>query len=161
MWWQKLVQLSVSSLWSLSVHFDPRSLQGLTTLVAVFLNSTTPMHAWYHSKSLAAKQQWKDPGNPDLGKLSFLTVTSCLHTFLSTFDKKVCKLSFGLTTWALFYVCTKKNVDKKYVEDIMLAYFLCLHCTCVCMFSCFACLLGPPLTVKLKWIHSNISATSA
>ena len=36
-------RLSVSSLRSLSVHFDPRSLQGLTTLVAVFLNSTTCM----------------------------------------------------------------------------------------------------------------------
>ena len=33
---------SVSSLWSLSVHLDPRSLLGLTTLVAPFLNSSEP-----------------------------------------------------------------------------------------------------------------------
>ena len=34
------VQSSVSSLWSLSVHLDPRLLVGLTTLVAAFLNSS-------------------------------------------------------------------------------------------------------------------------
>ena len=33
-------QSSVSSLWSLSVHLNPRLLVGLTTLVVAFLNSS-------------------------------------------------------------------------------------------------------------------------
>ena len=46
------VQSSVSSLQSLSVHLDPRSLVGLTTLVAAFLNSSKRgSYAWYCSWS--------------------------------------------------------------------------------------------------------------
>ena len=44
---------SVSSLQSLSVHLDPRSLVGLITLVAAFLNSSKRgSYAWYCSWSL-------------------------------------------------------------------------------------------------------------
>ena len=56
---------------SLSVYLDPRSLLGLTTLVAAFLNSSNhDPYAWYCSQS---------PG-PELGKPHFLTVTSGYQT---------------------------------------------------------------------------------
>jgi len=91
------------------------------------------------------------PGNPRFREALFSDSDIMLARFCLHLTKKVCKLSFGLTTWALFYVCTKKEkVDKKYVDDIMLAYFFVskLH-MCVYVFL-LACLLEPPLTVKLK-----------
>ena len=50
-------QSSVSSLQSLYVHLDPRSLLGLTILVAAFLNSSSEYgsYAWYCSKSLGTR----------------------------------------------------------------------------------------------------------
>ena len=57
---------SVSSLWSSSVQLDPRSLLGLTTLVAPFLNSSKRgSYAWYYSWSLGTSSFYCDIMIPD------------------------------------------------------------------------------------------------
>ena len=54
-------QSSVSSLRSLSVHLDPRSPLGLTTLVAAFLDSSKhASYAWYCSWSPGSKSSDRD-----------------------------------------------------------------------------------------------------
>ena len=59
-------QSSVSSLWSLSVHLDPRSLLGLTNLVAAFLNSSKHgSYAWYCSWSPETPSSDHDITIPD------------------------------------------------------------------------------------------------
>ena len=59
-------QSSVSLLWSLSVHLNPRSLLGLTTLVAAFLNNRKRgSYAWYCSWSPGTTSSDRDIMIPD------------------------------------------------------------------------------------------------
>ena len=59
-------QSSVSLLQSLSVHLDPRSLLGLTTLVTAFLNSSKRgSYVWYCSWSPGTPSSDRDVMIPD------------------------------------------------------------------------------------------------
>ena len=61
-----IAQSSVSSFQSLSVHLDPQSLVGLTTLVTAFLNSSKRgSYAWYCSWSLGTHSSDSDIMRPD------------------------------------------------------------------------------------------------
>ena len=74
-------QSSVSLLRSLSVHLDPQSLVGLTTLVKVFLNSSKcGSYAWYCSWSLGTMSSDYDIMIPDMQGRMLATSLGIVHT---------------------------------------------------------------------------------